>query len=154
MKLVRKSDITPISPHGDSKLYRYDALGYKDVGIVCSEQGPHTVREGPSPVENVMYLLSGKLTIHVEGRKDVEIGPGDAVAFRGGEDRKIYNNSDEAAVMLLLDHPGGPIAGPGGPGGPGPGGPGGPDDEGPGGPGGPGPGGPGGPDEEGPGGPQ
>ena len=143
MKLVRKSELTAVRPHEDSELYRYEDLGLQGIGIMCSEQAPHTVREGPGPSQHVLYLISGTLDVHIEGRKDVQIGPGDALAFRPGEDRRIANNTDETAVMLIIDkrpdiapgsRPGGPGGGPGGPGGGPEDGPGAPPEGGPGAP--------------------
>ena len=40
MKQLKKADITPISPHGDAELYRYQGL-MKGVNLIWSEQAPH-----------------------------------------------------------------------------------------------------------------
>lgn len=125
MKLVRKSSITAMRPHDDSELYRYHELGVPGINIVCSHQQPHTVRDGFVPTEHVCYIVSGTLTVTVDGTP-VEVGPGDAMSFKPLEPREIANNSDETAILLLIDKgPGLAMGGPGGPPPEGPGGPGG-----------------------------
>ena len=120
MKLVKKSSLTAMRPHADSELYRYHELAVDNINIVCSHQQPHTVRDGFVPTHHICYIVSGALTVTCGGQT-FEAGPGDAMSFKPMEERTIANNTDQTAILLLIDRgPGLPpgAAGPGGPGGP------------------------------------
>ena len=119
MKLLKKSDITPVAPHGDAQLYRYQDL-LDGVNVILSEQAPHTARSGGTPVACLVMVLSGQLDV-VCGEEQFAMGAGDAASFEPMEERTMTNNGDEAVLLLLVDtgKPGGGAGGPGG----GPGGP-------------------------------
>lgn len=130
MKLLKKSEIEPIAPHGNAQLYRYQGL-LEGVNVILSQQAPKTSRSGGTPVKNLCLVLEGTLEVTC-GDAQFTMGPGDAASFEAGEDRTMVNNGDAPVTMVLVDKgmPGGGPGSPGGPGGPsgpnGPGGPGGP----------------------------
>lgn len=110
MKLVRGSSLVAMRPVENTEVYRYIDLGIKGINLVCAHQAPHTVREGLVASEHVCYVVSGRLTVQMDG-KEVEVGPGDAISFLPRENRVMANNTDETAVLLLIDKgPGVPIS--------------------------------------------
>lgn len=112
MKLVRGSKVVAMYPEsGDGfEVHRYQELGITGINLVRAHQPPHTIREGLVASEHVMYVVSGTLTARVNGR-EVEIGPGDAIHYLPRENRWVANNTDETAVLLLIDKgPGVPIS--------------------------------------------
>ena len=114
MKVVRGSRLVGVYPSGDdSELFRY-RTGITGVNIVRAEQAPHTVHEDLVAALHVMYVASGTVTARIDG-KDVDLVPGDAIYFLPRDRRRIANNTDETAVLLLIDKgPGVPITnGPG-----------------------------------------
>lgn len=120
MKLVQGASLTAMRPHPEAELYRYFQLEIPGINIVRSHQQPHTVRDGMVPTAHVCYILTGQLTVK-SGDRVYTVGPGDAMSFQPLEPRSIANETDETAVLLLIDRGpgvGGPA--PGGPGGPGP----------------------------------
>ena len=110
MKLVRKSGLVGMRPVDGTEVFRYHQLDVKGINVVCAHQEPHTVREGLVANSHVCYIISGILTVTMDGQ-EVEVGPGDALSFMPRENRKMANNTDETAVLLLIDKgPGIPIS--------------------------------------------
>jgi quercetin dioxygenase-like cupin family protein len=53
-----------------------------------------------SPMEKVYVILSGQLTIRVDG-KEQKAGPMDSVYIPGGEVREIVNESNDIVTMVI-----------------------------------------------------
>jgi len=54
-----------------------------------------------SPFEKVYVVLSGELTVTVDG-KDTVLGPRDSCTIPAGESRKAVNLSNEVCTMLVV----------------------------------------------------
>lgn len=114
MKLIKRNDIEPITPHPEVELYRYRDL-MDGVSINVCYQLPHTARQGATPVANICMVLEGSLEVECAG-STFTMCQGDAAYFEANEDKSMMNNSDSKVMLLLIDK--GMGGGPGGPGGP------------------------------------
>ena len=55
-----------------------------------------------SPLEKVYVVLSGELTVEVEGQETVRLGPMDSCFIGPNETRKIVNNGNDVVTMLVV----------------------------------------------------
>lgn len=106
MQIKRFSDAVPYEApnHFDCKALRiagFEDGGPKTFWLGCSYFLPGG-GAGPdsSPMEKVYVILSGELTIRVEGVEQ-KAGPMDSVTIPGGEVREIVNEGNDIVTMIV-----------------------------------------------------
>ena len=60
------------------------------------------VEMGAGPLEKIYVVLSGEITIELEGGETHILGRYDSCFIPGGESRAIRNDSNEVAVMMVI----------------------------------------------------
>ncbi len=90
--------------HFDCKSMRlagFEEGGPENFWVGCSHFLPGG-GAGPdsSPMEKVYVILSGELTIRVDG-KEQKAGPMDSVYIPGGEVREIVNEGNDIVTMIV-----------------------------------------------------
>lgn len=84
------------------RLQGFDASGARFAWVGLSHFLPGGGAEmDASPLEKIYVLLSGEITIELEGGETHVLGPLDSCFIPGGEARAIRNHGNAVATMLV-----------------------------------------------------
>lgn len=83
-----------------------DAVGLTGMGVnltTLPAGGRSSLRHWHEVEDEMVFVLSGVLTL-IEGDEEIEIGPGEAAGFRGGDPtpHAFENRTDQDVVMLEI----------------------------------------------------
>ena len=108
MKITRYNEAEPYEAPK-----HFDMRGFRLQGF--SEDGPSFAWAGMShflpgggcemaagPLEKIYVVLSGEVTIELEGGETHVLGRYDSCFIPGGDSRAIRNDSNEVAVMMVI----------------------------------------------------
>jgi mannose-6-phosphate isomerase-like protein (cupin superfamily) len=111
MEYVRKVDFAAIDASGPEERLSQALFDHKSGAKTCTINCIKTPAGGGSPagmhthdVDQIYYILSGTMSVDVEG-KEYEAGPGTLVVFPAGVPHRNWNAGSEPTVHLAFNTP-------------------------------------------------
>ena len=111
MEYVRKVDFAAIDKAGPDERVSQALLDHKSGAQTCTINCIKTPAGGGSPagmhthaVDQIFYVLSGTMSIEIEGRQH-DCGPGSLIVFPAGVPHRNWNESSEPTVHLAFNTP-------------------------------------------------
>jgi quercetin dioxygenase-like cupin family protein len=111
MEYVRKIDFTAIEKSGADERLTQGLLDHDSGAKNCSINCIKTPPGGGSPggmhthaVEQIFYILSGTMSIEIEGQR-YDSGPGSLIVFPAGVPHRNWNDTGEPTVHLAINTP-------------------------------------------------
>jgi mannose-6-phosphate isomerase-like protein (cupin superfamily) len=111
MEYVRTVDAAALAKAGPDERVSQWLLDHTSGGQHCSINWIKTPAGGGSPagmhthvVDQIFYILSGTMSLEIEGRQ-YEAGPGSLVVFPAGVPHRNWNGGSEPTVHLAINAP-------------------------------------------------
>ncbi|MBA2449787.1 MAG: cupin domain-containing protein [Chloroflexi bacterium] len=108
---MRKVDFAAIDKAGPDERVSQALLDHKSGAQTCTINCIKTPAGGGSPagmhthtVDQIFYVLSGTMSIEIEGRQH-DCGPGSLIVFPAGVPHRNWNESSEPTVHLAFNTP-------------------------------------------------
>ena len=109
MEYVRRVDFAALT--ASEQRFSQPLLNHESGATSCSINCIKTPAGGGSPaglhihaVDQIFYILSGTMSVEVEG-KEYEAGPGTLVVFPAGTPHRNWNGGTEPTVHLAINAP-------------------------------------------------
>lgn len=111
MEYVRKVDFAAIDRAGPDERVSQALFDHKSGAQTCTINCIKTPAGGGSPagmhthdVDQIFYVLSGTMSIEIEGQQH-DCGPGSLIVFPAGVPHRNWNGSGEPTVHLAFNTP-------------------------------------------------
>lgn len=111
MEYVRKVDFAAIAASGPDERFSQPLFNHTTGAKTCTISCIKTPAGGGSPaglhthaVDQIYYILSGTMSIEVEGAQ-YEAGPGTLVVFPAGVPHRNWNGGTEPTIHLAFNTP-------------------------------------------------
>ncbi|MFN8524700.1 MAG: cupin domain-containing protein [Chloroflexota bacterium] len=111
MDYVRKVDFAALDKTAPGERYTQVLLGHENGAKTCTINAIKTPAGGGSPagmhvhdVDQIFYVLSGVMSIEIEG-KQYDCGPGSLIVFPKGVPHRNWNGGSEPTVHLAFNTP-------------------------------------------------
>ena len=111
MKYIRKGDFVAINSSGPDERVALRLLDYDSGAKNCTISYIKTPPGGGSPaglhvheVDQVFYILSGTMSIEIEG-KQYDCSPGSLIIFPAGVPHRNWNSGSEPTIHLAFNTP-------------------------------------------------
>ena len=111
MKYVRTIDFDAINKSGADEYLTQNLFDHMSGAKNCTIKCINTPKGGGSPaglhihdVDQIFYILSGTMSIEIEGRQ-YECHPGALIIFPAGVPHRNWNDTNEPTVHLVFNTP-------------------------------------------------
>ena len=111
MEYMRKVDFAALDATGPDERFTQKLLDHESGAQTCTINCIKTPAGGGSPagmhthdVDQIFYVLSGTMSVEVEGT-EYEAGPGTLVVFPAGVPHRNWNGGTEPTVHLAFNTP-------------------------------------------------
>ena len=111
MEYVRKVDLAAIAKSGANERVTQNLFDHTSGAKTCTINCIKTPAGGGSPagmhvhaVDQIFYILSGTMSIEIEGKK-YDCSPGSLIIFPAGVRHRNWNGSSEPSVHLAFNTP-------------------------------------------------
>jgi mannose-6-phosphate isomerase-like protein (cupin superfamily) len=111
MEYVRKVDFAAIAKSGANERVTQNLFDHTSGAKTCTINCIKTPAGGGSPagmhvhaVDQIFYILSGTMSIEIEGKK-YDCSPGSLIIFPAGVRHRNWNGSSEPSVHLAFNTP-------------------------------------------------
>lgn len=111
MEYVRKVDFAALNATSPDERFTQALIGHDSGAQTCTINCIKTPAGGGSPagmhthaVDQIFYVLSGTMSLEIEGR-EYQAGPGSLVVFPTGVPHRNWNGGKEPTVHLAFNTP-------------------------------------------------
>ena len=111
MEYVRRVDFAAADAAGPNERFNQALLGHDSGARTCTINYIKTPSGGGSPagmhthaVDQIFYILSGTMSIEIEG-KEYQCPPGSLIVFPAGVPHRNWNGGSEPTVHLAFNTP-------------------------------------------------
>lgn len=111
MEYVRKVDLEAVEKSGPNERFSQALIGHGTGVTTCTINYIKTPPGGGSPaglhvhdVDQIFYILSGVMSIEIEG-KQYDCPPGSLIVFPAGVPHRNWNGGSEPTVHLAFNTP-------------------------------------------------
>jgi len=111
MEYVRKVDLAAIAKSGANERVTQNLFDHTSGAKTCTINCIKTPAGGGSPagmhvhaVDQIFYILSGTMSIEIEGKK-YDCSPGSLIIFPAGVRHRNWNGSSEPTIHLAFNTP-------------------------------------------------
>ena len=112
MEYVRQVDFGKINGSGADERFTQVLLGHDSGAQTCTINCIKTPAGGGSPagmhthaVDQIFYILSGTMSIEIEGAGEHDCPPGSLIVFPAGVPHRNWNGGTEPTVHLAFNTP-------------------------------------------------